>query len=167
MTITGSSGYFEDFGVGDIFEHQRGRTVTEFDNYAITHMSMNTAQTHFNRDYARSFMDAAFPDRLVAGPCTIALVVGLTSEDMSENALADAGMTAVRLPNPVFAGDTLYATSEVLEVRDSERPDAGLMRYRFIGRNSAGKVVAEGERSVLVRRRSASAIASRKEGASQ
>ena len=156
MGITGTGNYFEDFAVGDVYEHVRGRTVTDFDNYMVTHMSMNTAQPHFNVVYAREMMDGAFPERLMVGPFTIALVIGLTSEDMSENAFMDLGLTAIRLPSPVFAGDTLYASSEVLELRDSaDRPDAGILRYRFTGRKPDGKVVAEGERIVLVKRRAA------------
>lgn len=155
MAVTGSNNYFEDFKVGDVYEHVRGRTVTHFDNYAVTHMSMNTAQPHFNVEYSRELMDGSFPERLVAGPCTIALVIGLTTEDMTENAFLDIGLTAIRLPGPVFAGDTLYAMSEVLEVRDSpDRLDAGVMRYRFTGRKGDGKTVAEGERTVLLKRRS-------------
>ncbi len=155
MSITGPNSYFEDFAVGDVYEHARGRTVTNLDNYAITHMSMNTAQAHFNLIYSRQLMDGAFPERLVVGLCTIGLVVGLTTEDMSENAFLDLGLTALKLPSPVFAGDTIYAKSEVLEVRDSpERQDAGILRYRFTGTNGDGKVVAEGERIVLLKKRS-------------
>lgn len=155
MSLTGQANYFEDFTVGDVYEHVRGRTVLHFDNYAVTHMSMNTAQAHFNLEYSRQMMGGAFPERLVVGPCTIGLVIGLTTEDMSENAFMDLGLTAIRLPSPVFAGDTLYARSEVLEVADSpERPDAGVMRYRFTGHKADGKVVAEGERIVLLKKRS-------------
>ena len=154
MGITGTGNYFEDFAVGDVYAHVRGRTVTHFDNYAVTHMSMNTAQPHFNLEYSSQLMDGAFPERLVAGPCTIGIVIGLTTQDMTENAFMDLGMTAIKLPSPVFAGDTLYARSEVLELRDSpDRADAGVMRYRFTGHKSDGKVVAQGERIVLVKKR--------------
>ncbi|MDP6344668.1 MAG: MaoC family dehydratase [Alphaproteobacteria bacterium] len=156
MGITGDGNYFDDFAVADVFEHARGRTVTDFDNYAVTHMTLNTAEGHFNQVRAREVMDGAFRDRLVAGPCTIAIVVGLTSEDMSENAVREVGLTGIRLPNPVFAGDTLYASSEVLELTaDPERGDVGLLRYRFTGRNAEGDVVVEGERMVLVKKRAA------------
>jgi len=153
MGITGSSNYFEDFTVGDVYEHVRGRTVTNFDNYAVTHMSLNTAQSHFNLERAKDVL-GGLPERIVAGPCTIALVVGLTSQDMSENAFMDIGMTGLRLSTPVFAGDTLYARSEVLELSDdAHRNDAGVMRYRFTGTNQKGKVVAQGERIVLLKKR--------------
>jgi len=154
MAITGTDNYFEDFSVGDVYEHVRGRTITDWDNYAVTHLSLNTAQPHFNQIYSRELMDGAFRDRLVAGPCTIGIVVGLTVEDMSENAFMDIGLTNIRMPNPVFAGDTLYASSEVLELcADESRPDAGLMKYRFTGLNQNNEIVCVGERAVLIKRR--------------
>lgn len=154
MGITGTGNYFEDFAVGDVLEHVRGRTVTNFDNYLVTHMTMNTAQAHFNLEYAREMMGGAFSERLVVGPATIAIVIGLTSEDMSENAFMDLGLTGIKLPNPVFAGDTIHARSEVLETRDSdERPDAGVVRYRFTGWKADARTVVEGERTILVKKR--------------
>lgn len=158
MARTGANNYFEDFAVGDTYEHVRARTVTNFDNYAVTHMSMNTAQSHLNLARAKDVL-GGLPERIVAGPCTIGIVVGLTSQDMSENAFMDVGLTGLRLLTPVFQGDTLYAKSEVLEVRDDpQRPDAGIVRYRFTGSNQHGKVVAEGERTVRLKRRSAWAV---------
>jgi acyl dehydratase len=156
MAITGSGNYFEDFQVGDVYEHVRGRTVTHMDNALVTHMTMNTMQAHFNLPYAREMLGGQFAERLVVGPCTIAIVVGLTSEDMSENAFMDLGMTGIRLPNPVYAGDTLYAKSEVLEVRGGEdRSDAGVVRYRFTGWKDGGVIVVEGERTIRVKTRAA------------
>jgi itaconyl-CoA hydratase len=146
--------YFDDFGVGEMYEHTRGRTVTNYDNYALTHLSMNTAEAHFNLVYSRQALDGRFSERIVAGPCTLGIVVGLTSQDMSENAFLDVGVTALRLPNPVFAGDTLHAKSEVLQLTD-DRPDSGLLRYRFSATNQDGKTVAEGERTVRLKKRSA------------
>jgi itaconyl-CoA hydratase len=147
--------YFEDFAVGDIYEHSRGRTVTDFDNYSITHMSLNTAQAHFNLPYSQQLLDGRFRERIVVGLCTIGIVVGLTSQDMSENAFMDIGLTGIRLHNPVFAGDTLHARSEVLSVEeDPMRSDTGIMRYRFSATNQDGKPVAEGERTVRLKKRS-------------
>jgi len=152
MAITGRDNYFENFSVGDIYDHVRGRTVTNWDNYALTHLSMNTASAHFDLVLSGGVLDGKFRERLVAGPCTLNIIVGLTTEDMSENAFMDVGMTGIRLPAPVFQGDTLYARSEVLELADADRPDAGLMRYRFTGRNQDDTVVAVGERTVMVKR---------------
>jgi itaconyl-CoA hydratase len=146
--------YFEDFVVGDVFAHQRGRTVTNYDNYALTHLSLNTAEAHFNLAYSKQVLDGSFPERLVAGPCTLNLVVGLTTQDMAENAFLDIGLDKLRLPNPVFAGDTLRASSEVIEVLD-DQPDSGVMRYRFTASNQDGKTVAEGERIVRLKKRAA------------
>ena len=155
MPITGSGNYFEDFSLGDVYEHARGRTVTDFDNYAMTHLSMNTASVHFNLEASTQLLDGRFIERLVPGPFTLALVVGLTSEDMSENALMDVGLTGLRLTNPVFAGDTLYAKSEILELKASEdRDDVGQMTYKFTAWNQTRQTVAEGQRTVLVKRRS-------------
>jgi itaconyl-CoA hydratase len=148
--------YFEDFTVGDIYEHSRGRTVTNFDNYSITHMSMNTAEAHFNLPYSLNVLDGRFRDRIVAGPCTIAIVVGLTSQDMSENAFMDVGLTGIKLHHPVFAGDTLHARSEVLAVEeDTGHNDTGMVRYRFSATNQDGKLIAEGERTIRLKKRSA------------
>ncbi len=164
MGLTGRSNYFEDFAAGDVFEHVRGRTVTDLDNYLVTHMTMNTAQAHFNLPYARGMMAGAFKERLVVGPCTVAMVIGLTSEDMSENAFLDLGLTGIKLPNPVFAGDTLWARSEVLETRESDRRDAGIVRYRFTGWKDGGTSVVEGERTILVKKRAHWAKADGNEG---
>jgi itaconyl-CoA hydratase len=154
MSLTGSASYFEDFQVGDVYQHTRGRTVMEMENTLITHMTMNTASTHFNRDLMRTYMDGRFPDRLVNGGFTLSLVVGLTSEDISENSVADVGYANVRMHNPVFPGDTLYAESEILGVEETPlRPDAGLVRYRFRGFNDKGSPVVEGERTILVKKR--------------
>jgi len=146
--------YFEDFAVGSVYEHLRGRTVTNQDNYGLTHLSMNTAHAHFDLEYSKQALDGRFSERLVAGPCTLALVVGLTSQDMSENAFMDIGMTELRLPNPVFAGDTLRARSQVLALED-DRDDSGVMRYRFVATNQHGKTVAQGERTVRLKKRTA------------
>lgn len=144
--------YFEDFHVGDIYEHIRGRTVTHYDNYAVTHLSMNTAQAHFNLENSLQMMNGYFKERLVAGPCTLGIVIGLTSQDMAENAYLDIGLTAIRLPNPVFAGDTLTAKSLVLSL-DNDEADSGTMRYRFTAKNQHEKIVAEGERTVRLKKR--------------
>lgn len=152
--LTSSDSYFEDFQVGDRYEHVRGRTVDNYDNYFITHVTMNTAQGHFNLDYMKSAMAGHFTERLVMGGATTSIVIGLTSEDMSENAFLDLAITDIKLKSPVYQGDTLYASSEVLELSDSiDRPDAGIVRYRFTGRKADGTEVVSGIRTILVKRR--------------
>jgi len=152
--LTGSHNYFEDFKVGEQFSHARGRTVMEQENTLITHMTMNTASTHFNRDLMRTYMDGRFRDRLVNGGLTMSLVIGLTSQDISENAIAEVELTGVRMHAPVFPGDTLYARSEIVRLTDDpEQPELGVLTYRFTGVNQDGEAVVEGTRTVLVKRR--------------
>jgi itaconyl-CoA hydratase len=151
-TLTGSSNYFEDFKVGDVYQHARGKTVGEIDNVLITNLVMNTAQAHFNEH-----LMAASPlgHRISFGGVTAALVIGLAMEDTGENALMERGLDKVRFKVPVFHGDTLYAFSEVLDKHDSDRPDAGEVRFRHWGVNQKDEVVFEGERTVLIKRRPA------------
>ncbi|GAA5079325.1 acyl dehydratase [Thermocatellispora tengchongensis] len=153
MPYTSPDNYFEHFTAGDRYEHVRGRTVSNVDNLWLTLTTLNTAQGHFNLDYIHRASGGLFTERLVMGGATLAIVIGLTAEDMSENALADLGLTGVRLPAPVYRGDTLYAHSEVVELSDAgDRPDAGVMTYRFTGRKGDGTVVVEGTRRVLLKR---------------
>lgn len=154
MAKTSDDNYFEDFRVGTTYEHTRGRTISNDDNLSVTHLTLNTAQAHFNLDYMAGMMDGLFDERLVMGGLTTAIVVGLTSQDISENAFLDLGLDRIRLRAPVYKDDTLYARSEILEVSDSpDRPDAGIVRYRFTGRKTDGALVVEGERTLLVKRR--------------
>jgi acyl dehydratase len=154
MPLTGTRNYFEDFAPGQVFHHDRGRTMTEMDNVLITHLSTNTAASHFDLEYMKRFAFGSFPERLVNGTVTISLVVGLTSQDISENAVADLGYTGIRLSTPMFHGNSLRAESEILKVEDySARPDCGLVHYRFRGFNEKGQEVVVGERTILVKKR--------------
>ncbi len=150
-SLTGTGNYFEDFTVGDVLQHARGKTVNEMDGVLITNMVMNTAQSHFNED---SMKGSPFGRRIVFGGVTIAMVIGLAMQDTGEQALAELGMDKIRLRQSVFHGDSLYAFSEVLEARDGDRPDAGVVRFRHYGVNQDGALVFEGERTVLLKRRS-------------
>lgn len=144
--------FYEDFTVGDLIEHPRGKTVTEVENVTITNMVMNTAQAHFNVDSRR---DARFPAILVFGGVTIAMVIGLATQDTAENAVAELGMDGIRLRAPVTHGDSLYAFSQVLAVDDGDREDAGVVTFRHWGVNQRDEIVFEGRRRVLLRRRPA------------
>lgn len=148
--LTGTDNYFEDFAVGDVYEHARGKTVGEIDNVMITNLVMNTAQGHFNEHLMAS---SPLKHRITFGGVTAALVIGLAMQDTGENALAELGLDKIRFRAPVFHGDTLYAFSEVLDKRESERPDAGEVRLRHWGVNQSGQVVFEGERRVLAKKR--------------
>lgn len=149
--LTGRDNYFEDFVPGTVMRHARGKTVGETENVLITNLVMNTAQGHFNEHLMQ---DSSFGTRLSFGGVNFSLAIGLASQDTSENALADLGMDKIRLRAPVVHGDTLYAYSEVLEVKDAQRPDAGIVRFRHWALNQHDKLVFEGERTVLVKRRS-------------
>ncbi|MGE0542951.1 MAG: MaoC family dehydratase [Dehalococcoidia bacterium] len=150
MALTGTDNYFEDFTVGDVYQHARGKTVTEMDGVLITNLVMNTAQGHFNEHQMQRSPQG---QRIVFGGVTISMVIGLAMQDTGEQALAELGLDKIRLRNPVFHGDTLYAVSEVLATSDSDRADAGIVRFRHWGINQDDKPVFEGERTVLVKRR--------------
>jgi acyl dehydratase len=151
---TGWQGRFlEDFRVGDIYRHAHGRTITETDNTWFTLLTNNTHDIHFNADYAAR---TEFGRPLVVSTLTLAIVTGLSVPDVSQNAVANLGWDAVRLTAPVFAGDTLYAESEVLEVRPSKsRPGQGIVRVRTRGYNQRNETVLTFERTVLVYARAA------------
>jgi itaconyl-CoA hydratase len=143
--VTGT--WFENFTVGDVVRHARGKTVTEVENVVITNMVMNTAQAHFNADARK---DSVFPHILVFGGVTIAMVIGLATQDTAEHAVAELGLDRIRLRAPVTHGDTLYAYTEVLSKEPSERPDAGIVTFQHWGVNQHDTLVFEGRRRVLV-----------------
>jgi acyl dehydratase len=140
--------FFEHFIVGDVVRHARGKTVGEHDNVLLTHLVMNTAQAHFNVDSRRA---AAFPHILVFGGVTIAIIIGLSTQDTAQNAVAELGLDGIRLPTPVTHGDTLYAYTEVLAKEPSQRADAGVVTFQHYGVNQRDELVFEGRRRVLVK----------------
>jgi itaconyl-CoA hydratase len=152
MTSIAHQGWFEDFQVGEIYRHARGKTVTEMDNVLITNMVMNTADAHFN-EHRMQNDDLPYKERVVFGGVVISMVVGLAAQDTAEKAIAEIGMNRIRLKAPVFHGDTLYAYSEVLEVGAAGRPDGGMVVFRHWGVNQKDEIVFEGERSVMIKRR--------------
>ena len=143
-----SGRYLEEFSVGDIYEHHPGRTVSQQDNAWFTLLTMNTHPLHFDEEYAKG---TEFGRPLVASPLTVAIIVGMSVSDVSEKAIANLGWKEIKLTNPVFPGDTLYAKSEVIEVRESKsRPNAGIVSISTIGTNQDGVIVCEFERSMLI-----------------
>lgn len=150
-SLTGKDNYFEDFVVGDTFQHARGKTVTEMDGVLLTNMVMNTAQGHFNEDQMSRSPQG---QRIIFGGVTISMAIGLAMQDTGEQALAEIGLNHLRLRSPVFHGDTLYVSSEVLETSGGDREDAGVVRFAHRATNQRGEVVFEGERAVLLKRRS-------------
>ena len=142
---------FEDFAVGDIYEHRPGRTITQADNVWFTLLTMNTHPLHFDEEYAKA---SEFGRCLVASPLTVAMMVGMSVTDVSQRAIANLGWKEIRLTHPLYVGDTLYAESEVLEVRESKsRPEAGVVTVRTTGRNQSGDVVCVFDRTILVAKR--------------
>ena len=140
--------YLEDFTVGAVYQHPLGRTISEADNTWFTCLTMNTNQMHFNREYAAR---TEFGEPLVVSTLTLAVVLGLSVADTSENAVANLGWGDIKLPSPVFAGDTLWAESEVTAVRESRsRPSCGIVSIRTRGVNQRREVVIEFTRSFMV-----------------
>ena len=148
--LTGST-YFEDFTPGRRMRHARGTTIDEVENQLLTKLVLNTADAHYNE---QKMQGTPFGHRLVFGLVTGSIVIGLATQDTAENALAELGLDRLMFRAPVFHGDTLTAYSEVLEARDSDREDAGIVRFKHWGLKQDGTVVFEGEREVLVKRRS-------------
>jgi acyl dehydratase len=143
--------FFDDFEVGDVYEHPLGRTITATDNSWFTLLTQNTAPLHFDRHYAEQ---TSFGRPLVNSCLTLSLVTGQSVTDVSQNVFANLEWTDVRMPHPVFEGDTLYSRSEVLEVRPSRsRPEVGLVSVATTGVNQDGTVVITFRRTLLVYRR--------------
>lgn len=150
-SLTGRDNYFEDFIVGGRFEHARGKTITEMDGVLITNLVMNTAQGHFNEHQMAS---GPMGQRIVFGGVTASMVIGLAMQDTGEQAIEELALGKIRFRAPVHHGDTLYAFTEVLAKADASRDDAGEVLFRHWGTNQEGKLVFEGERKVLIKRRS-------------
>lgn len=150
----GSSGrYFEDFVVGDHYRHRLARTITEVDNSWFTLLTMNTNQMHFNAHYAEK---STFGKLLVNSGFSVALLLGISVSDVSQNGMANLGWTDITMPHPLFVGDTLYGESLVLETRESaSRPYAGIVTVKTRGLNQHGDVCVEFVRSVMVYKREA------------
>ena len=143
--------YYEDFNIGDIYEHRPGRTISETDNTWFTLLTMNTHPMHFDAEYAKH---SEFGRCIICSPLTVALMVGMSVTDVSQKAVANLGWKEIRLTYPLFAGDTLTAESKVLDKRESKsRPNAGLVSVSTTGFNQDGKVVCEFERTMLIAKR--------------
>lgn len=158
MALTGTDNYFEDFVPGQVMKHVRGKTMCEQDNVGITLQVLNTAEAHFNEHLMQknAMGRDGWNSRLQFGGVTIAMIIGMSMQDTGENALRELSLDKIRLKNPVFHGDTLYAYSEVLDTDPAAgHDDAGIVRFKHYGVNQDDKVVFEGERRVLIKKRPA------------
>ena len=143
--------YFEDFEVGHIYEHRPGRTITQTDNTWFTLLTMNKHPLHFDLDYAKN---SEFGKPLVNSAFTLAVVAGMSVADVSQKTIANLGWDDIKLTAPVFAGDTLYAESEVLAKRESKsRPNAGIVKVKTTGHKEDGTVFMTFERNMLIPKR--------------
>ena len=140
--------YFEDFSVGDVYEHRPGRTICEADNTWFTLITMNQHPLHFDHAYAAK---SEFKQPLVNSCLTLSMVVGMSVSDVSQKAIGNLGWNDIRLTAPVFVGDTIYAESEVLSKRESaSRPGQGIVTVRTLGTKADGTQFMSFERTVLV-----------------
>jgi itaconyl-CoA hydratase len=145
--IDGMSRSYEELGVGDVYRSRFGRTVLDADNVWFTLLTMNTNPIHFDAEHAAK---TEWKKPLVDSTFTLALVTGLSVADVSEQAV-NLGWREVRLPAPVFAGDTIRAETEILEKRESKsRAGRGIVTMRTRGLNQRDEVVIEFERTIMV-----------------
>jgi itaconyl-CoA hydratase len=155
--LTGKGNYYEDFIVGDVYEHARGKTMEALENVLLTNLVLNTAQLHFNEDLAEKV--AAQKHRIVFGGVTASLVIGIAMQDTGEQAVEEVGLDKVRFRISVIHGDTLYAFTEVVGKDDSPavcrgHQDVGLVHFKHWGVNQRDETVFEGERRALIKNRS-------------
>ena len=143
--------YFEDFNVGDIYEHRPGRTISEADNTWFTLLTMNQHPLHFDHEYAKH---SEFGRPVVNSALTVSVVAGMSVSDISQKAIANLGWTDIAMPAPVFNGDTLYAESEVLDKRESNsRPTQGVVGVETRAYNQDGVLVMRYKRTMLIPKR--------------
>jgi acyl dehydratase len=146
--------YFEDFSIGQVFEHAMSRTITEMDNVLFSTLTMNPQPLHLDEEFAKT---TEFGQRLVNSIFTLGLVIGMTvGETTLGTTIANLGMDKVMFPKPVFHGDTIRARSIVRSVRASKsRPEAGVVELEHPGLNQRGELVATCLRSAFMKRRPA------------
>ena len=143
--------YYEDFEVGDVFEHRPGRTITDVDNIWVTLLTMNVQPVHFDAAYAAK---TEWKKMLVDSTFTLALLTGMSVRTVIAKVVANLGWDKVKATHPVFAGDTLYAESTVLFKRESKsRPTQGIVTVSTRGLNQDGKEVMSFERTMLIYKR--------------
>ena len=151
-----SGKYFEELEVGMEFNHLPHRTITETDNIWFTNLTMNTHPVHFDANYAAQ---TEFGKYLVNSAFTLALITGMCVSGTSQKAIANLGWEEIKLPAPVFVGDTLYSETEVLDKRESKsRPTQGIVKVKHLGKNQENVIVMDMTRSFLVAKRGHSVV---------
>ena len=147
-----SGRYLEDFEVGDIYKHPLGRTVTEADAIWLSGLSMSSNKLYFNEAYAK---EAGFEGIVVSAAFTLALVTGMSVNDISQNGI-NLEWISIDTGEPLYIGETVYAQSEVVDVRSSKsKPGQGIVTVKTTGYTQSGKVVLELKRSILVYKKEA------------
>jgi len=148
--------YFEEFQLGQVFDHALKRTVTEADNVFFSALTHNSAALHLDEEYCRN--ETEFGQRLVNSCFTLGLMVGISVGDTTQGtAVANLGWDEVRFPRPLFHGDTVRVQSEVLELRESRsRPGNGIVIFEHRAYNQNNDLVASCKRSTLMLRKPAS-----------
>lgn len=150
MNLTSKNNYFEDFEVGAVYKHYRGKTIKESDAVTICNMVMNTAQGHFNDHIMEN---TPIKESLVYGGVTISMTIGLAAQDTAEQVIREISMDNIKLKSPVKHGDTIYAYTEVLGKEDTNEQGGGVLHFKHYGVNQREVVVFEGERKVLLKKR--------------
>ena len=146
--------YFDELTVGDVFEHQPGRTVTETDNVLFSTMTMNPQPLHLDHEFAKT---TEFGRPLVNSILTLGIVVGLSVGDTTlGTTVGNLGFEKVEFPKPLFHGDTLYAETEVIEKRESKsRPQWGIVLFEHRARNQRDEIVMRCRRAAMMKKREA------------
>ena len=148
MGLTSNNNYFEDFTVGQKIKHARGTTIDEVENQMLTKLVMNSAQGHWNEALMKK---SPYGQRLVFGFITASMVIGLATQDTTENAIKELGLDKIRFTKPVFHGDTVNAYTEVLATEATD--EGGVVTFMHWGVNQDNDIVFEGERRVLIKSR--------------
>ena len=145
--------YYEDFEVGRVYPHTLRRTVTQMDNMLFSNMTLNPQPLHIDRHFCEQETEWGQP--LMNSLFTLGLMVGIQVSDMTNGTtIANLGMTDVKFPHPLFEGDTVHVTTEVISKREStSRPGAGIVEFHHRAYNQDNKLVAECRRQVFMRMR--------------
>jgi acyl dehydratase len=147
--------YFEDMEVGKLYEQRYTRTVTQMDNMLFSNMTLNPQPLHIDRHFCETETEWGQP--LMNSLFTLGLMIGMSVNDLTVGTtIANLGMTEVKFPNPLFPGDTVHSTTEIIGKRESKsRPDAGILELHHRAYKQDGKLVAECKRQAFMKKRSA------------